>query len=137
MHIVYWEPGNGSGYRVGVATLGDQPGSIVFCFGYGDHSMTTDTIDRRREPHSFEHFVKHWDSIRLAGNLIDLWARFMALRHVLGYPTDWEHLPDQTRSEATQMFAAGPWMSTPERELARSALDWQAQLQPLVAALAP
>lgn len=135
MRIVYFDPNNGSRYRVGLAAVEGTPDTVVFCFGLGDHPMTAATITRR-EPLSFEHFAKNWNSIRLSGNVIDLWAGFMALRHVLGYATTWEQLPEQTRASALQVFEDGPWLSTPQRELDGYARGWQLQLQPLVEALA-
>lgn len=139
---LFVEPGNGSRYQLYAVRLPGLHGradQLLYSFGLGDYPMSTYGATWGIEPSDLGYFAQKWDSPGAAGNLVDLWAGLLFLRHIFGYPTAFEELPRHLQHEAMLYTAADrgadgqiaqfPYLHTEE---ARWHPHWRMQLAPLL-----
>lgn len=142
MHLIYFET-FATRYSVAAVRIEGKPDLMLYCFGFCGMPMTAALVPVDAEPNNFEHFCEEFGRSELSET--DLWVGFMVLRHLLGYPVEFDKLPrflqrealeytieqrqyehdeDTTPSKVEQV----PYLA---REVGRWPAGWERQLQPI------
>lgn len=142
MHLIYFEP-YATCYSVAAARVEDKPDLMLYCFGFCGMPMTAALVPVDVEPSDFEHFCEQFGRRELSET--DLWAGFMVLWHLLGYPVEFDRLPpflqhkaltytieqrsyEHNEDTVPSMVEQVPYLA---REVGYWPAGWQAQLQPI------
>jgi hypothetical protein len=120
-------------YEVVALHLPEHPGLILFSFGLRGAPMTASFVQDDREPWDFGEFAERWNRPSLGE--ADLWIGFLLLRGALGYPVEFDDLPEETQRQArAPERRIGEWAHLVE-EVDTWPKGWQAQIAAIRAAV--